>query len=143
MMTSDMLSKLMRSLIKHEGYRRLPYLDTKGYITLGIGYNLSARGLDDNWINTTCKNDVRDNYNALIEHFPWFLKLSADRQIILLDMSFMGIRRLLEFEEMLKALEIGDFEKAADEMLNSIWATEVKGRATDLANAMRTGKYEI
>jgi lysozyme len=143
MMTSDMVAKLRRSLVHHEDLKHFPYVDTKGKITIGIGYNLTDRGMPDDWINKQYNADVEYFYNQLHENFPWFVNLNSDRQIVLVDMCFMGWKRFLEFGNMITALSESNWEKAADEMLNSLWAEEVKGRSTELATGMKTGVYTI
>ena len=142
MMTPEMSLKLKQSLVDHEGRKNLPYTDTLGNITIGIGYNLTSRGLPDSWVDSQYLSDVQYFYNQL-SAFPWYLKLNDDRQIILIDMAFMGWQRFLGFTDMIAALEVSDFNKAANEMLNSEWATQVKGRAIQLAEGMRTGEYNV
>ena len=141
-MLPDMMSKLRKSLVKHEDERSFPYVDSLGNITIGIGYNLSARGLSDTWINNQFNEDVSYFYGCL-SALPWFASLNEDRKIVIVDMSFIGIKKLLTFTEMIAALEKQDYEAAANEMLNSEWAKEVKGRATDLAQGMRLGVYNV
>lgn len=143
MMTPEMQVKLKRSLIDHEGCKNFPYIDTVGKITIGIGYNLSDRGLDDDWINNQYTRDVSYFYNQLHDNYPWFVNLNTDRQIALVDMCFMGWKKFQGFTEMITALSESNWQKAHDEMLNSLWATEVKGRATTLANVILTGTYNI
>lgn len=140
----DMAQKLKRSLVRHEGYKRFPYMDSVGKTSIGIGYDLSDRGISDEWINTQYQNDVDYFYSELCQHFKWFPDLNHDRQIALVDMCFnLGLKRFLGFEKMLAALAQGDYEKAAQEMLNSEWAQQVKGRANELAEGMRSGVYNV
>jgi lysozyme len=141
-MSSEMTAKLRKSLVSHEDYCKYPYVDTVGKITIGIGYNLTDRGIDDEWINEQYQKDVDFFYQKLAT-FPWFLELNPDRQIVLIDMCFMGWKNFLEFTKMLEALANHDYDGAATEMLNSKWAEQVKGRATALAQGMRTGVYDI
>lgn len=141
-MTPEMKAKLRRSLVHHESYEKFPYTDTVGKITIGIGYNLSDRGLSDEWINNQYQADVDYFYGQLLA-FPWFEQLTSDRQIILIDMAFMGWKKFLTFDKMLNALLTHDYKKAAFEMINSKWAEQVKGRAAALAHGMLTGVYEI
>jgi len=42
---------------------------------------------------------------------------------------------------MLAAIKEGNFDSAADSMLNSLWAKQTKGRAVELAKIMREGRY--
>lgn len=141
-MTPEMTQKLRKSLINHEDYRTHPYKDTLGKITIGIGYNLTDRGIDDDWISAQYQKDVTYFYSQL-STFPWFLELTDDRQIALIDMCFMGWKHFLSFKEMFIALANHDYTKAAKEMLDSKWAEQVKSRAKTLANVMRTGIYQL
>ena len=44
----------------------------------------------------------------------------------------LGLTRLLQFKKFLAAMEKGDYETAAIEMMDSRWAVQVKGRSTRL-----------
>jgi len=70
-MTPDMMLKLKQSLVKHESYSKFPYTDTMGKITIGIGYNLTDRGVTDDWITEQFNNDAIYFYQLLLA-FPWF-----------------------------------------------------------------------
>jgi lysozyme len=142
MMTKEQFLKVKKSLILHEAERSYPYVDTVGKITIGIGYNLSDRGIDNDWIEKQFQEDVEYFYDQLCE-FPWYHLLNEDRQIILIDMAFMGWKKFLEFDKMIHALEKNDYELAAQEMLNSKWAEEVKDRAVQLSYGMREGIYNV
>lgn len=141
-MPDTIYSKLKKSLVLHEDLRKFPYVDTVGKITIGIGYNLTDRGIDDEWINTQYNKDVAYFYSELSK-FDWFNHLNDDRKVVLLDMSFMGLKKLLQFKKMIAALSVQDYNKAAFEMLNSKWAHQVKNRAFTLAHAMRSGVYTL
>ena len=144
MMTVDMSNKLRRSLIKHESYRKFPYTDSVGKLSIGIGYNISDRGMTDEWINTQYDQDVKFFYDQLSSSFTWFSSLNIDRQIVLIDLAFnLGWKHFLEFKEMLGALSIGDFKQASFQMLQSKWAEQVKSRAAELAQGMLTGEYNV
>ena len=143
MISVQMYDKLRKSLVLHEGYKNFPYTDTVGKITIGIGYNLTDRGLDDDWINTQYLNDVNYFYDKFSSTFVWFDHLNTDRQIILIDMAFMGWQRFLEFGKLIVALSTYDYLRAAHEMLNSKWAIQTRARAARLAEAMETGVYNL
>jgi lysozyme len=66
----------------------------------------------------------------------------AVRADALLNMAFnLGIDGLLGFGNTLAAVYRGDYDKAAEGMLASKWARQVKGRAVELAEQMRKGIY--
>jgi lysozyme len=140
MMTPEMYYQLKKLLIKHEDKRNNPYLDTLEKITIGIGRNLTDRGIDDKEIEILFSNDVSYFYDKLSENYPWFLNLTINRQIALIDMAFMGFKSFQSFKRMIKALENTDFDLAAFEVLNSKYALQVGQRAEDIANILRTGE---
>lgn len=145
-MTPDMMSKLRRSLTEHEDYRNHPYLDTASppKITIGIGYNLTDRGIDDDWINAQYQKDVEFFYNKFLTTFDWFSELNDDRQIILIDMAYnLGWQNFLKFTRFIDALSRHNYDVAESEMLNSEWANQNKGRANCLAKGMLSGVYDI
>jgi lysozyme len=51
----------------------------------------------------------------------------------------LGITRLLKFVKMLEALEQHDYDTAAEEMLGSLWASQVGNRAIELSEMMKKG----
>jgi lysozyme len=141
MMTPDARVKLKQLLVHHESYRQYPYTDTTGHITIGIGRNLSDRGISTTEALSLLDDDVLYFSGQLNHYLPFFVNLSENRQIALIDMCFnLGTKGLLNFTQMIDALEKGDYEAAAKEMLNSKWATQVGERATTLANIIRTGE---
>jgi lysozyme len=71
----------------------------------------------------------------------WWRSLCDARQDVLANMHFnMGWARLSGFTKALAAMRAYDYEAAAREMLDSRWATQVRGRAKRLAEQMRTGR---
>ena len=85
-------------------------------------------------------NDVAETVRDLDARLPWWRRLSAARQRVLLNMCFnLGIGGLLEFRRSLAAMERGDFETAARQMKASKWATQVGDRADRLTALMRSG----
>jgi len=128
---------LLDMLIRHEGKRRILYEDSLGVPTIGVGHNLS-KPLSDAAILQILRDDVNDAYNECLHAFPWFMDLTEARQRAVIDMCFnMGLPRLLGFKKFLQAMALGDYDTAANEMLDSLWAKQVKSRALELANMIR------
>lgn len=142
-MSPELSTRLRRSLIAHEQYRKYPYVDSVGKVTIGIGFNLTDRGMTDDWILTEFERDIQYFYDQF-SNFEWFNDLNEDRQIVLIDMAYnLGWLTFLTFTALIDALTRKDYEKAAYEMLNSKWARQVKSRAADLAQGMLTGIYHV
>lgn len=139
--TQDRSKKLRDLLIGHEGFSQFPYEDTTGHITIGFGRNLTDRGISHHEALTFLDNDIDYFIVKLNHHLAFFDRLDDIRRMVLIDMCFnVGIRGLLDFKNMLAAIEEGNYELAAEEMMDSKWASQVKGRASQLAYMMRTGE---
>lgn len=123
-------------LIRHEGVKATPYIDSLGVQTLGIGHNLH-KPLTHAAIMQIFRDDVAEARNDCLHAFPWFSDLDEARQWVLVNMCFnMGLTRLQGFYKFLNAVQSGDYQTAATEMLDSLWARQVKRRATELAAIM-------
>ena len=134
MFTSDDLAALKQQLIDHEGLRLRPYSDTKGQLTIGVGHNLSVRGLTHDQVMDILDDDVTETINGLIQALPWTQTLDAPRFRVLVDVAFnAGIDGLLNFHKMLAALQKGDYVTAAAEIMNSQLAPQ---RAQSLAGLL-------
>jgi lysozyme len=129
-------------LIRHEGMRLRPYLDTQGKITIGVGRNLEDVGItSDEALYLLEKDIVRAMAAAAV--FSWYPKLDPVRKDVVVSMVFnLGLGKLTEFRRLIQAMERADYEAAANEMLASKWSAQVKGRAVELAAMMRTGQYQ-
>ncbi len=133
-------SELKDQLKAHEGFRLRPYRCTAGKLTIGVGRNLESRGISKDEAELMLENDILIAVSEIELYFPWVGKLSKSRQLVVVDMCFnMGIGRLRGFKKMLTAIAMGDFDRAATEMLDSTWANQVGARATRLSTMMRQG----
>ena len=142
MIPESMAAKLKHLIVGHESYERFPYVDSVGKITIGIGYNLSDRGLPDSWIMNQYEEDVNYFYGQLMNDFVWFSGLSDNRKCVLVDMCFMGYKKFLSFKKMLGALAEGDYRTAGFEMMSSKWARQVHNRALHLSQIMISDEME-
>lgn len=139
-MKKDLRSQLKQMLIDHEGLKHFPYVDSVGKLTIGIGHNLTDRGLPIDIIHQLCDMDL-DYHWLSLHQYPWFKELSEPRQLVLMNLRFnLGERRFATFKKMLAALERHDYFIAAHEMLDSNWAKQVGMRAKMLASIMRCGE---
>ncbi len=126
-------------LPQDEGRKAMPYNDSEGIPTVGIGRNLQ-NGLSGDEIDYLFANDLRKADAGARGLYPSFDALSANRKAVLVNMCFnLGPARLAGFVKMRDAVESGDFNRAAAEMLSSKWATQVGQRAQRLAKMMKDG----
>tara|TARA_R110002020_G_C15775951_1_gene728645 strand:+ start:108 stop:524 length:417 start_codon:yes stop_codon:yes gene_type:complete len=137
------MSKLIEQLKRHEGLVLQPYRCTEGKLTIGYGRNLDSNGISKLEAEKMLYNDVDetiDNLNNLIPDI--MMQLNQARKGVIINMAFnLGIHGLLKFKKMIAALEVGDYDEAAIQMMDSKWARQVGKRAIELSEQMRTGKY--
>ena len=137
-----MSKRLSDMLIKHEGKRNKPYECTAGKLTIGVGRNLDDMGLTEDEVLYLLDNDIQRCDTELLQNFKWYSDLCRARQDALINLCFnIGITRLLTFTNSLAYMEAEDYEKAADEFLNSRWAEQVGNRAIEVTELIRTGRY--
>jgi len=136
------LQNLKKMLIRHEGKRLKPYVDTVGKITIGVGRNLEDVGISDVEADVLLVNDIISAKTDAASNFDWYQDLDDVRQDVITMMIFnLGINRFKGFTKMLRAVEDARYELAALEMMDSLWARQVGNRAVELSNMMATGEY--
>lgn len=136
------LARLERTLTTDEGCKQKPYRDTVGKLTIGVGRNLDDRGLSADEIQLLLRNDIAIATRGARQLVPTFDALSDARQEVLVNMAFnLGLPRLSGFKRFLAALAEGDFDQAAEEMLDSKWARQVGYRSIRLARVMEKGHF--
>jgi lysozyme len=140
-MSEDLDQKLIESVAFHEGFRANAYQDTEGVWTIGYGTNLQelkiTEGLGRVWMKEALAQAQKE-----AEQFGWFHNLGRARRNVIVEMIYnLGLPRFNTFQRLKGALAARNYEKAAEEMLDSKWAEQVGRRAERLAKTMRTGWY--
>ena len=132
------MTDLEREIADDEGFRSHLYKCTAGAWTIGYGTNLSD-GIDRDEALLLMRHRLGKVIAALESRLPFWPKLTDDRRRVLANMGYqLGILGLMRFKRMLAALERGDYEAAAREMLDSKWARQDSpGRAQELAEMLR------
>ena len=123
------------------------YKDSRGYNTVGYGFNI-----DDPSIRASIPSDVvagrrpitETEATPLLQKFvdvakrdaqslvgvDTFKKLNGDQQIALVDFVYnLGLPKAKGFKNTVAAIQSGDFNRAAMEMLDSPYASQVGDRA--------------
>lgn len=124
-------------LTLHEGLELKAYKCTAGKITIGVGRNVEELGITHDEAMYLLSNDIKRVVDELLANVDCYNELSDVRKSVLVDMCFnLGISRFLQFKNFLAAVERGDWDVAAAEMLDSRWANQVGQRAIRLSNMM-------
>jgi len=140
-----MRENLVAMLKVHEGVETHAYKCSASKITVGVGRNIDPEGgigISDDEIDYLLQNDINRVYAELDSEYEWFSDLDEVRQDVMMDIAFnLGATKLRLFKKALLAMSVGDWDTAAEEWLDSRWAKQVKGRATELTEMIRTGTY--
>lgn len=149
---SALVDSLYIQLYRDEGEVLHAYQDSLGYWTIGVGRLIDKRkggGITAEESKHLFDNDVRKVQEQVYAALPWARQLDEARQGVLLNMCFqMGLGSkekgtgLLGFKNTLAMIERGDYESAAQGMMNSLWAKQTPNRAERLAEQMRTGEWQ-
>ena len=133
---------LKEQLIRDEGTRLKPYMDTTGHVTIGFGRNLTDVGISLAEAEYLLDHDIARASADVQAALPWTTTLDEVRRAALINMAFnLGIHGLLGFHKMLAACQTGDWATAALEALNSEWARQVGPRAYRLSRQVETGVW--
>lgn len=133
---------LRARLSRTEGRKSKPYVDTVGKLTIGVGWNLTDKGLPDDIIDELLSRSIVEAVKEA-DKIPVYAKLNVARKTVLIDMVFnMGLQAVLGFRNTLDMMGRGDFKGAAENMLKSLWAEQVGNRAIELAEIMRSGEIK-
>lgn len=137
-----MMIEIAKALIKaHEGLRLKPYQCPAGKLTIGYGRNIEDNGITQKEAENLLSHDIKQSLEEA-QTLSFFDELNDVRQAVIIDMIYnLGFIRFKGFERMLIALERGNYEVAAVEMLDSLWARQVGRRADTLSKLMREGEY--
>lgn len=136
------ITDLKSMLIEHEGFRLKLYKCTAGKNTIGAGRNLDDVGISREEGLFLCDNDIKRSRAEALSAFPWYPRMNQPRQDVVASMIFnLGLLGFLKFRKTIIHLECACYDKAAVEMLDSLWAKQVGQRAIFLSVMMRTGVY--
>lgn len=144
----DLIDIVKEDLIKHEGYVTEIYLDSEGLETFGVGHLVTEDDIEYGWpvgtpvteerVENCFETDVNTAYTDACVLVLNFAGQSVDAQRVLVNMAFnLGRNRLGQFKNMLKAVNEGNYDKAADEMVDSKWYDQVGHRSKELERIMR------
>ena len=142
------LEKLRKQLEIDEGVKYEIYLDHLGYPTFGIGHLVIASDIEyrEDVGTRVSEERVRECFDKDVQSvlrdcsllYKDFDELPEEAKQIIANMMFnMGYTRLSKFKGMKRGVDARDWNKAADEMVDSRWYKQVTNRANRLVERMR------
>jgi len=140
--------KLRQELAEDEGCKYEVYLDHLALPTLGIGHLIVeddpehgqpvGTPVSEERVRQAFALDVAVTIDECKVLYPDFDDLPEECQLIIANMMFnMGRPRLSKFKGMKAGVDARDWQRAADEMVDSRWHDQVPNRAKRLVKRMR------
>ena len=142
------IRQLRKELEVDEGVKYEIYKDHLGYPTFGIGHLVIdsdpehgqevGTPVSEDRVIEAFDNDVQTVLADCERLYNDFNVLPEEVQLIIANMMFnMGRPRLSKFKGMKAGVDAQDWNKAADEMIDSNWYKQVPNRAGRLVKRMR------
>ena len=142
------IEQLRKELEVDEGVKYEIYNDHLGYPTFGIGHLVLdtdpeygeevGTPVSEDRVAEAFDKDVEIVIDDCERLYPDFDELPEECKLIIAKMMFnMGRPRLSKFKGMKAGVDSRDWNKAADEMIDSAWYRQVPNRAGRLVKRMR------
>jgi GH24 family phage-related lysozyme (muramidase) len=139
-----MHTTLKERIKQHEGFRNTVYSDSLGFATIGYGHLVLPT---DNFVEGVeySKEELdilfdKDFQIALTSAQDLLEGLDVPETVlgIITEMCFqLGKPRVMKFKNMWEGIRNQDWNKAADEMIDSAWYKQTTTRCESLAETMR------
>jgi lysozyme len=121
-----------------EGYRQKKYLDSRGFESIGIGFNITA-GISHFAAVALFKAQLQERAEEMTACW-WAKGLDDVRMSVVVEVAFnVGVSGLLHYVNTLAAIGRKDWKAAHDELLDSDAARELPSRYNRLAAILLTG----
>ncbi len=126
-----------KHFIKYEGKKNKPYIDSRGYSTVGIGHKFEKgeskkSTYSDVEIDNLFKKDLAEAISSTKKVFPNFDTLPKEVKIKLVSLTFnLGEGGIKEFKKFRSAISNRNWDVAGDELMDSKWYNQVKNRGKD------------
>lgn len=105
----------------HEKLRLRPSLCNSGCLTVGYGRDLSNKGVTLTEAKIMLQNDIDEAENDCKSIFQGWTEMSAYRKWALIEMRFKLSGQFHRFVEMIRAVNLNDWQKAAKILKDSEW----------------------
>lgn len=116
-------------LSQDEGRKLKVYLDSMGIPSIGVGRNLRDTGISDAECDAMLDNDIDRMMATLDREAAWWRRLPEQQRRVMVNLCFnMGWGTLVTFRHFLAAMQLGEWENAADALQDSRWWHEVGER---------------
>ena len=133
------MNNLLERIKEHEGFREKVYKCTEGFDTIGYGFAVKDLVLDKDIAEEILLRKVESLISRVRKKFNWLDTVPPAVQGVLVEMSYqMGLSGVSKFKKALHAMQMFQWNVAADELLDSRWANQTPNRAKELSDIIRS-----
>ena len=139
-----LVDDLAKPMIKqHEGLRLKKYTDSRGFPTIGYGHLIDKNDIIDGTITQAQADalfdmDYREHKDAAMK-IDGYANANIKQKAALIDLTFnMGPGWVDGFPKFKKAFASGDYDAAANELVDSNWYGQVKTRGPVIVDLIRS-----
>ena len=138
------MNNLLESIKKHEGFVEHVYDDSLGIPTIGYGFAIKDLVLDEDIAEDILMRKLERLQRNANSRFKWLEDMPVVVQEVILNMCYqLGVTGVSKFRKAISALQEGDWDEAANEMLDSLWARQTPNRAEELSKIVRNQSEKI
>jgi len=138
------MKDLLEKIKHHEGFVEHVYDDSLGIPTIGYGFAIKDLVLDEDIAEDILIRKLEKLQRNANSRFQWLEDMPQEVQEVVLNMCYqLGITGVSKFRKAISALQEGEWQEAADEMLDSLWARQTPNRAEELSNIVRNQSEKI
>ena len=138
------MTRLLKSVRDHEGYRNMVYLDSLGKRTVGVGHLCvedfweDDKEYEEDFLMETLEKDLENAISGAEELLGGCVVEDQCKEIIVEMVFQLGKTGVSKFPAMWRALKSAppQYKSAAAEMLDSRWAKQTPNRCKKMAELM-------
>ena len=136
------MDSIKQMIIRHEGTRTKPYIDSTGNWTVGVGHLIGKslpadmnKEFSQQEVMSLFEQDFAKHY-GIAQQTPGWDKANESGKAAMVDLAFNMGRWWTKFPNTAKSLMAGDFSKAASELRDSTWFKQVGSRGAEVTALM-------
>ena len=136
---NEELKEIMKDIKIHEGFKPKVYKCTEVYDTIGYGFAIKDLIIDEDVADLILMKKLFILLERIHIAFAWFKEIDDKAKGVVVNMCYhIGLRGFSKFKKTIYYLETQQYEEAADEMLDSLWAKQTPNRANQLSDIIRS-----
>ena len=124
---------LIEDIKQEEGFSGTVYVCSEGFDTVGYGTRMPITKEEAELLLEYRLKGMK----AQLTGYLYDIDIKDEAWDILFNMAYqMGVKGVLNFKNMIKALKDNDYKEASIQMLDSLWAKQTPNRAKRLSDRM-------